>query len=103
MEENIIGRIGEAESQATAIKARAQAEATEILAAAEKRAAEILKSSGAECSELRKNGIKAAEVQAQSNYDNTINSARAEAEKYADGLLKDVENHVSDIVGRLTK
>ena len=103
MEENIIGRIAEAESQAAAIKARAQAEAAEILAAAEKTAAENLKSSEAECSELVKSGIKAAEVQAQSDYANSISSARMEAEKYADGLLENIESHVSEIVGRLTK
>ena len=103
MNKNIFESIAEAESQASAIKARAQAEADGIIAVAEKQAAEIVKNSEAECAELRRSGIKEAELRADEEYYKAIDSARSEAVKFADGLLENSENHVLEIVGRLTK
>ena len=103
MEESILKSISEAESRAAQIKAQAQERAAEILAAAEKRAAEISKECGAQCAEYTESGIKAAEEKAQSDYFKAVEKARSEAESYADGILKNTEIYVSEVVGRLTK
>ena len=103
MEDSIIGLIAEAENSAAEKKAQAQASAAEIVAAAEKRAQEIAKTSDTECAAYRESAIKNAETSAQAQYKKTLDDCRLSAEKYADGLLAQADNHILDIVGRLTK
>lgn len=103
MEESILKSISEAENRAAQIKAQAQARAAEILATADKKAAEIAKNCEAECSEFTVTGLKSAEEQAQVDYLRSIETAREEAKKYADGLLENTEVYVSEVVGRLVK
>ena len=103
MEENIIQSIAKAEEQAAEMRAQAQAEANKIAADAERSAAEILKNAEGDCVKLREKTIKAAEERAVADYDKAIENSRAEAENYADGLIKSADNLVTDIIGRIVK
>ena len=103
MEMEIIGQIAEAEREAAERKAQAAVRAAQIVAAAEQRAAELLASSETELRLDRETALKDATECAESEYENTIKSCRAQAEKYADDLLKGLDNYVTQIVGRLTK
>lgn len=103
MEENVLGCIAEAESRAADMKAQAQEKAAKIIAEAEKNAADIARSSEAECAAFREKSQRSAQDKADADYEKKIKESRAEAESYADSLLKCASIHVSDIVGRLTK
>ena len=100
--EDIIKSINEAELRAAEIKARAAERAEEILAEAAKRAAEIAAQSETECKIMREVQTNEAAVQAQAAYDKTLSESAVKAKKYADGVLKNADGVVNEIVGRVT-
>ena len=103
METDIIGQIAQAEKEAAERKAQAVTRAAEIVAEAEKRAAELIKKSEAELAAFREAALKEAEERAQKEYDKSISDCAVQEKKYADELIKGAENHITQIVGRLTK
>ena len=103
MEDNILGRVAEAESRAAEIKAQALEQAAKIVAEAEKNAADISRSSEKECAAYRERAIDEAQSKAANDYEKSIEESRAEAKNYAASLLKFSSVHVSGIIGRLTK
>ena len=103
MEDNILGYIAEAESRAAEMKAQAQEHAASIIAEAEKTAADIARSSERDCASFREESLKRAESKAAADYDKKISDSRAEAQSYAQSVLKFASIHVGSIVGRLTK
>ncbi len=103
MEENIIELIAAAEAKAAEIKSEAQAKAAERIAAAEAKATEISVRSESDCAELRRKSLKEAETGSAAAYDKSLADSRAEAVKYADGLLAYSDNQVAEIIGRLVK
>ena len=100
--DGIIKSITEAENKASEIKAQALDKSAEIAAQAEERSAEIEKLSQAECKALREKSIKAAQDEAQANYDEVISQKRAEAAQYAEKCLKKADKQINDIVRRVT-
>lgn len=103
MQENILESIAEAEGRAAEIKARATEQAAKIIAAADKCAADIVRSSETECAELRVNSLKQAESKSAADYEKALSDSRAQAQSYAEGVMKFSSIHVTAIVGRLTK
>jgi len=100
--EEIIKSITEAEESASVIKTEAAERAADIIANASERAAEIAAKSETECKILREVKINDAEVEALAAYDRTVADSAAKAKKYADGVLKNAESVVNEIVGRVT-
>jgi len=99
--EVILKSIKEAESKAAEIKAAAQEECAAISAEAEKRAAEILKTSEERLKLFKEASLVKAAEKAQSDYENEIKRAAAEAKIYADGVIKKTDKEVGEIVGRI--
>lgn len=103
MQEDILQSIATAESRAAEIKAQANDKAASIIAAAEKSAADIIRSSETQCAELRESSLKQAEEKAADEYAKALSDSRAQAQSYAQSILKYSPTHVGEIVGRLTK
>lgn len=99
--EDIIKSITEAEQQAAEIKAKAAERAAEIIAEATKKAAAIVSKSETECKIMREVQINQAVTDAQAAYDNALAESSVKAKKYADGVLKNADGAVNDIVGRI--
>ncbi len=99
--EEILKSVAEAEARAAETREAATDKAAEIIARAEARAAELAKSSEAECKAYREQALSAARRQAQENYLRAIEIRRGEAEKYADGLLKNTDAQVNTITRRI--
>lgn len=99
--EDIIKSITEAEERAAEIKAKAAERSAEIIAEAAKRAAEITAKGETECKIMREVQINQAAADAQAAYDKTLAESSAKAKKYADGVLKNADGVVNDIVGRV--
>lgn len=99
--EEIIQSITEAEAEAAQIKANAQDRAAQIIAGAQANAQQVAQNTESECKVLRETGIRNAEKTAQANYDKAIAESAASAKKYADGVIKTVDNQVNEIVGRI--
>lgn len=99
--EEMLKAIAEAECEAVKIKEAALEQAAKIVADAEARAAELEKQAEAECKAYRVRELKAAEERAQSDYEKALAVRRAEAEKYADGLLLHTDSLVKKIAGRI--
>lgn len=100
--EDIIKSISEAEEKAAEIKNDALNKAHEIAAKAEEKAEEIKKENAAQLKLYRENAIAAAEAAAQKAYADSIEKQRAQAEKYADSLIKDADFYVNDVVRRIS-
>ncbi|MDE6356077.1 MAG: hypothetical protein K2L67_02425 [Clostridia bacterium] len=99
--EVILKSIKDAEMKAAEIKAEAQNECAVIAADAEKKAAEILKTSEERLKLFKEQSLANAVKNAQDDYENKIKQAEADAKAYADGVIKNTDKEVNDIVGRV--
>lgn len=103
MEENLIGKIAQAEQAAAELKAEAQKKAEKILAEAQKKAAAAVKKSEADCAALLELAQKDAQMKVEADYQKSIEEAKREAKEYADSLLAHTDVFVTEILGRLVK
>lgn len=101
--EEILKSITGAEERAREIISDAEEKAAKIAEKAEAEAAEILKTCDTECKDLRESSIKKAEKDGQIAYGEAISHKRAEAVAYADEILKNSGNTVTEIVRRITR
>lgn len=99
--EEILKSIKEAEHKAAEIKAEAQDGCAVIAADAEKEAAEILKTSEQRLKLFKEESLSNAAKNAQKDYEDKIKQAKADAEAYADGVIKNTDKEVNEIVGRI--
>ncbi len=99
--EEILKSVAEAEARAAEIREDATDKAAEIVARAEARATELAKSSEADSKAYREQALAAARRQAQEDYLRALEVRRGEAEKYADGLLKNTDAFVNTITRRI--
>lgn len=99
--EEILKSIKEAELKAAQIKSEAQDGCAVIAADAEKRAAEILKTSEHRLKLFKEESLSNAAKNAQKDYEDKIKQAKADAEAYADGVIKNTDKEVNEIVGRI--
>ncbi len=100
--EDILKTITVAEAKAAQIKEAALLRAQEITAEAEKRAGQLREYSETSLKAYRETELKKAVEKAQKDYDGEIAKEREKAVKYADGLLKNTDFYVNDIVGRIS-
>lgn len=101
--EDIVKYINNAEAQAEEIKTAANIKAAGIIAEAEAEAAEILKNNDRDIRLYRESEIAKADKKAESDYLSVLEAKRAEAETYADKILKKADSAVADIVRRITR
>lgn len=100
--EEILKSITEAEQKAAQIKEAAGVRAQEIIAEAEVRAGKMREYSETSLKAYRETELKKAAEKAQEDYDGEIKKERDKAVKYADGLLKNTDFYVNDIVRRIS-
>lgn len=101
--EEIIGTIREAEETAVQIKAEAGEKSAQILADAERTAAEIATKSESDCRTLRERTLKAAQKQAQEEYDAAIAAEVLRAKTYADQKIAATKTFADAAVGRICR
>lgn len=100
--DEIIKSVNEAEAQAAKIKSDAVVRAGKIIEQARAQASEIERAAAAERTAYRENAIKVAEEQAEKDYNAAIKKSGADAEQYAENVLRYVEVTVGKIVGRVS-
>ncbi len=103
MREDIIKSITEAEAQATAIKQDATERASQIIAEAEDKATRILQSSAEVCRAYSETQIKNARAEAERRYQETLEVESKKAREYCAETLKDANDMVNEIVGRIVR
>lgn len=101
MTEEMIGSITVAETRATEIKNAAQEKATRILADAELQATRKEKSSAEVCKAYAETQLKAVRLEAEERYEETLKTKKAEAKAYCVQIVKNAEDAVIEIVGRI--
>ncbi|MCI8734298.1 MAG: hypothetical protein HFE40_01945 [Clostridia bacterium] len=99
----IIKSITEAEERAEALKEAAQVKSAAIIAQAETEAEQIAKRCETDCKLYRESQIRKAEKEAEENYLKSVSDKKAKAKAYADGVLKNCDSAVSDVVRRITR
>ena len=97
----ILKSITAAEEKAAQMKREAQENAANILSDAQAKAAEILNQSAQDCKSYREAQIKQAHEDAEKEYRTTLQKKTEEAEAYCANALKNAEDSVSGIVGRI--
>lgn len=101
MTEDIIKAITEAEEQAARIKSDALAEAAQILQDAQAEASRLEKFSAEENKQYREMQIKAANAQADKEYEFTLKEKEKEAKAYCENALLQSDASVGKIIGRI--
>lgn len=101
--EEIIKSITRAESEAEQIKAEALKSSAEIAEAAETEVGKIAVKCEEECKLYREREIAAAYAEADKRYCEALEAKRAEAEAYANSVLKTTDKAVAEIVRRITR
>ena len=101
--EEIIKSITQAEQTADGIKAEALAKSAEIASAAETEVGNIAQKCEEQCKLYREREIAAAHAEADKLYTNSLEAKRAEAEAYANSVIKNTDKAVTEIVRRITR
>lgn len=103
MTEEIIKAITEAEAQGAKIRSDAMEKAAQIVAAAEAQAAREEKTSAEVCKAYADTQIKVAKADADKSYAETVDSEERKARAYCAEALKNADDEVSEIVGRIIR
>ena len=101
MTEEIIKSITEAEKQAAECKRLAVEKAACILAEAEEKAVRLETTSVDVCKAYKETQTKIAMEDAERAYQETLEKKRSEAKEYCENALKNSEEAVSKIIGRI--
>ena len=101
--EEIIKSISKAETEAEAIKADALLQCAKIAEAAETQARAIAEKCEQDCKLYREKEIANAYAEADKLYTQALETKRAEAEKYANSVMKNTDKAVAEIVRRVTR
>ena len=101
MTEEMIKSITEAEAQAAEIKRLAEEKAARISEEATVSASRTEKSSDDVCKAYRETQMKSARTEAETRYGAAIAAAEKQAREYCAAVLKNSDDSVSEIVGRI--
>lgn len=101
--EDIIKSVTDAEANARQIVEKAAERSASITENAAARAEEISKACDSECKLYRETAIKKAEKDGNIAYGEALSAKRAQSAEYADGVLKNTDATVSEIVRRITR
>lgn len=101
--EEIIGTIREAEETAAQMKAEAGEKSARILADAERTAAEVAVKSESDCRTLRERTLRAAQEQAQKEYDAATAAEILRAKAYADQKIGETKAFADAAVRRICR
>ena len=99
--EDIIKAITQAEEQGAKIKGVATEKAAQIIATAEGRATQEEKTSAEVCKAYADSQLKLAKADAEQRYEETVSRETAKAREYCAEALKNADDEVSEIVGRI--
>ena len=103
MREDVIQSITEAEAQATAIRQDATEKASQIIAEAEDKATRAVQSSAEVCRAYSETQIKNAHAEAECRYKETLDAESKKAREYCAEILKNANDIVNEIVGRIVR
>ena len=103
MTEEMIKAITNAEAEASAIKRAATEKAAKLLAEAEKQANRSEHSSAEVCKAYAETQIKNAYAEADARYEVTVKTEEKQAREYCAKALKNAEDSISKIVGRIVR
>lgn len=100
--DDIIKAINEAEERAAQIKSEAVERAARIIDEARERSAEIGREAAESRAAYREERIRAAELKAEEDYNDSVSASRREAEEYARSVGKNTEVVAGKIAGRVS-
>lgn len=100
--DEMINAITEAEAKATEIKNAALLRAGEIVEKARATAVELEKNSAVERAKYKDDSLKAAALQAQKEYEQSIEKSKVSAAAYAKTVAPSTDLIVGKIVGRIS-
>ena len=101
MTEDMMKAITDAEAQASAIKRSAYEKAEKLILEAESQASKTELSSAEVCKAYIETQIKNARAEAEARYDISVKTEEKQAREYCANALKNAENCVNKIVGRI--
>ena len=101
MTEEMIKKITDAEEQGALLKEKAAEKAALLLVEAERQAARTLQSSTEVCRAYSDTQLNNARVEAEARYAEMLETERKKARAYCAEMLKNADDIVSGIVGRI--
>ncbi len=98
----IMQKIAQAEEQAASIREQAGARARGIAAQAEADAVAMKKTAAVKAKNLRENGVRVAQEQADADYRRALEKSAEDARAYADEFTGKTDSVVKEIVRRIS-